>query len=303
MADLTPDWTMIDASGLISVSRFTRTATGTPQNHWIDFSIPVPDDMIVIGGGGIGAEFPNGVLLTASYPNSTLSSWLISTKDHIGGYEQPHLPTGFALGLKIKGFTRAQLSVAVQFRQKDSSIQSHPEMCCSIVDGTVLLGGGARMNWDWQNNAPGSLLTASYPSGFDSQQPPLHWCGKGKDHDGALVDPTSISVFAITLSKNFQSIGMTPITQCRQALSTSAEHPGGEQFAASLDTGFVITGGGAFDLWSTQGGLLWRLEPQFDPSTNVARFVANAKDHGGSHAEKTILTTYAVGLQFQKVKG
>jgi hypothetical protein len=70
-----------DESGLINVSVFSITSPNQ-QQHFNNFGVGVPEDMICIGGGGSASEGPPGALLTASYPDDELQSWLVSSKDH-----------------------------------------------------------------------------------------------------------------------------------------------------------------------------------------------------------------------------
>jgi len=63
--------TFNDSSGLVTVGVFKRIA-GTPQQHFFDFSVDVPENMIAIGGGGEAQLMPTGALLTAMSANSLI---------------------------------------------------------------------------------------------------------------------------------------------------------------------------------------------------------------------------------------
>lgn len=112
--------TFQDRSGLVTVGVFR--STGAPAQHHFDEAANVAEDMVAIGGGAVGAEFPSGGLLTASYPNQDLSAWLASSKDHM--VAQVHVLTTYAIGLSIFGMSRARLLDAIHVSTDESGLAS-----------------------------------------------------------------------------------------------------------------------------------------------------------------------------------
>src|SRR5690348_13866422 len=137
-------------NGRLTTAVFRRI-TEVEQQHWNDEEVRIPDlpgteGMVAVGGGGIGAETPAGALLTASHPNSDLSGWLVSSKDH--EVPNPHRLTTFVIGLGIDGVTRTQLRSAITVSRNSSPVQAHPEVSVGLPAGQVLLGGGFRANFN-----------------------------------------------------------------------------------------------------------------------------------------------------------
>ncbi|MGA4843906.1 hypothetical protein [Streptomyces sp. G45] len=264
-----------DASGLVNVAVFSYRGS-PPQSHWNDQTIRVADgDMVAIGGGAIGAEHPQGALLTASYPNDDLSGWTVSTKDHV--HAQPHELTAYVIGLKIAGLSRAQLLQHIHVARADSGTAPHPEAEAGIPSSTeyALVGGGFRVNW----HGDGNLGTATFPSTGSS------WKSRSKDH--LVSDPASIRSFAISLRRNLP-VGRVLNTIARSD-SGQVAHPSA---VATLPPGYALTGGGAEVRYRGDGVLLWRLEPSVSASPS---FSASAKDHGVS--DTATLTAYALGIR------
>src|SRR5260221_6562258 len=117
--------TFHDASGRVTVTVFSHR--GSPaQAHWIDEEILIGEgDMIAIGGGGVGAEFPAGSLLTASHPNDDLTGWVVSAKDH--EVSNPSELITYVIGMRIEGMSRQQLLDSVFVSRADSGLAPHPE--------------------------------------------------------------------------------------------------------------------------------------------------------------------------------
>jgi hypothetical protein len=273
-ATLTQINTIRDASGFITVSLFSRIGN-PPQQHWIDEEILVPDpDMIAIGGGGIGNDSP-GALLTASYPNSNLSGWVVSSKDH--EVQDFHQLQTFVLGMKIAGMSKQQLLDSVIITQANSAVEPHPEAEAGIPsDEYVLVGGGFRVDW----HGMGNLGTASFPSTASS------WKARSKDHD--LPDPSSIRAYAIGI-KRFLPSGRIRGTNSSNT-SSIAPHP---EAVATLEPGFALVGGGA-EVHYHIGNLLWKLEPSLSPES----FIAASKDH--MDPDPSSITAYALGILLER---
>lgn len=160
----------VDASGKVTTAVFRRQSS-FEEAVFTDFQVHVDPDMVVVGGGAIGADTPTGALLTASYPNSSRTAWLASSKEHV--WPNPHRLIGFAIGLKIAGLSRDQLLANLSFTQRTSDSDRHPVESAYVPAGFTLFGGGFRVNW---RPGAGNLATASFPEFGDE------WTARSKDH-------------------------------------------------------------------------------------------------------------------------
>ncbi len=264
--------TFHDLSGKVTVSVFSRQSSSALERY-IDFGVTVDPDMVCVGGGVIGAEFPEGGLLTASYPNDDLSGWLVSAKDHVNADQ--FLLTAFAIGLKIDGMTREQLMNNINVTFADSAAADHPEAFVSVPRGYVLISGGFRVA-----SYLGNLGTASFPDNDNAT-----WRARSKDH--LVADSTTIRVYAIGLSQ-LLPVGSVTV-QIGQQEFAKAEHP---QATANLGQGFAITGGGAKVDYSGAGSLLWKLEPT---QTDSQDFTAASKDQ--VEPDPATITSYVLGIR------
>jgi hypothetical protein len=234
--------TFHDRSGLVTVSVFSIQAD-TPQQHFHDFGVNVSPEMVCVGGGGTAAEMPNGALLTASYPIPGLTGWAVSSKDH--EVPNPHLLTAYAIGMEVKGMTRAQLGDNFITAQAASATAAHPEAIVSIPDDYSLLSGGLRVDW----HGVGNLATASFPG-----QARNTWIARSKDHD--FSDPSKLTVYAIGIKRDLG--GFLPrekgaFTTFQKVDSAEAPHPSSE---AEVAPGWALCGGGAEVHWKNNGNLL-----------------------------------------------
>lgn len=269
-----------DASRKLTIGLFSKLAA-QPQEIFTDFPVEVDSDMIVIGGGGRGKDFPYGALLTASYPREDMAAWLVSSKDHI--HPDPHRLVGFAIGLKIAGMSRDELlsNHDVAVFSIDSGTASHPEASVNIPGDFVLLGGGFNVHWQ----GAGNLATASFPGPTNSW---TSWTARSKDHE--VGDPSYLTTYAIGLRRNFR-VG-TVMLHVDLSQSSIAAHP---TSTASLQQGFALTGGGAEVHWTGAGNLLWRLEPVTLQDQETQQFIASSKDQDID--DPSTITTYALGIQ------
>jgi hypothetical protein len=266
--------TFHDASGRVTVTVFSHRGS-PPQAHWINEEVLVGEgDMIAIGGGGVGTDFPQGSLLTASYPNDNLSGWVVSSKDH--EVSNPSELITYVIGLRIEGMSRQQLLDAVFVSQGDSGEAPHPEAETGVPSNDfVLVGGGFRVDW----HGAGNLATASFPSTEFS------WKARSKDHH--IPDPSNLRVFAICLRRNLPVGQVTTFIARSDALQ--APHPAA---VATLPPGFALTGGGGEVHFNGAGNLLWKLEPATSINPN---FSAASKDH--ITPDPSTITAYALGIQ------
>ncbi len=269
--------TFKDSSGKITVSVFERKA-GDSQQHFHDYAATVPDDMIAIGGGAEATSTPYGALLTASYPNSELSAWLASSKDH--NLPNPHKLKVYAIGLKIEGMSRDELLNYIHVGRDESGLSQHPEASESLPPGYLLVSGGFHVNWVDFNPVGGNLATASFPENA------LAWKARSKDHYG--VSKANLTAYAIGIKEKLPAGKIERSIQTKD--STHAQHPSA---TADVLPGFVITGGGAEVHWTGAGSLLWKLRPT--TQTTNQDFSAGSKDHQA--VSPATLTAYSLGIK------
>jgi vibriolysin len=259
-----------DASGRLTIAVFERYAN-TAANHNTNFAVTVPGDFVVIGGGGEGKESPSGNMLTASYPDSGLTSWLVSTKDHIDG--DPVRVRAWAIGLKVAGLTAAQLRSYLTVSTATSAYVAHPDVTASLPAGYVLVGGGIKVNW----SGSGNIATASAPYGGSA------WRVRSKDHQES--SPATAQAYAIGISSSIPGVG-TISNVINGGTSSVVAHP---SYTTGLSAGYALSGCGAFVNWSGAGNLLWRIKPVNSGCS------AASKDHIDSSPAS--ISSYAMGLR------
>ena len=268
--------TQRDRSGKIEVSLFENTAEPA-RNHQRDLPIEVSPGMVVVGGGGEAMWSGYGALLFASYPDEELSRWYVSSKDHHSA--DPHRLKGWAIGMKIKGMTRAQLRTQMRVFSETSSRAAHPSDSVSVGEGYLLLSGGFRIAW----RGHGNMAHASYPENVRT------WRAKGKDH--LLSDPAEMEVYAVGIRQHL------PVGTLESTAVDDVDGPQQHSSAtANLTSGYVLVGGGGIAHWTGVGRLLWRLRPELCGS--VQQFTASSKDHG--QPELGLTTAYAIGLRLPR---
>lgn len=268
-----------DASQKLTSTVFERRA-GDQQQHFYDYAVTVPPDMVVIGGGGEATNVPNGALLTASYPNEELSEWRVSSKDHM--FANPHNLRAYAIGLKIEGMTRDQIlsQHLVRVFRATSDFEHHPQVYAAVEGDYVLIGGGFNVNWRDFNPNGGNLATASFPSNS------FAWTSRSKDH--GVPSKAVLTSYAIGIRRN-TPVGRIDVN-IAQVTSGSASHP---TSTAAVADGFAISGVGAEARWQSQGQLLWKLRPTAEAAYQDVH--AASKDHG--FAEPGTITAYAIGIK------
>jgi vibriolysin len=260
-----------DASGKITIAVFERYST-TTSNHNTDFAVTVPSDYVVIGGGGEGKENPAGNLLTASYPDAGLTSWLVSAKDHVNA--DPVRVRAWAIGLKIAGLTPAQVRSNLTVSSATSSYAAWPDATATLPAGYVLVGGGIKVNW----SGSGNLATASAPSGANG------WRVRSKDHQ--YSSPATAQAYAIGLNSSIAGVG-TISGVVNGGTSAVVAHP---SYTATLGAGYALSGCGAFVNWTGAGNLLWQIKPASATTCTVA-----SKDHNISAPAS--ISGYTIGIR------
>jgi len=166
-----------------------------------------------------------------------------------------------------------------------SGCAAHPTTTLTAPKGTVILGGGAYVDWQSAPCAPispaGNLLTAMYPNDSGTT-----WTVASKDHE--VVSPATVTAYCIVAE---MSDG-TPIPRDQYKVvsttSTQVAHP---SMQINLPDGFTIVGGGARANWTGAGSLLFASYPTPD----LRGWVASSKDHDIS--DPSTITVWAIGLK------
>lgn len=265
----------VDASGRVTTAVFRRQSP-SEEDLFTGFQVDVDPDMVVVGGGAIGADTPIGALLTASYPNRSRTAWLTSSKAH--ARSNPHRLVGFAIGLKIAGLSRDQLLANLSFTRQTSDSGPRPAESVGVPHGFILISGGFRVNWQ---PGAGNLATASFPEFGDE------WTARSKNH--LYEAPCTIDTFGVGLRTHLPDVG--PVERGTNSnVSASAAHP---STSTALTGGFAITGIGAEVRFNEPGSLLWQLEPTVNGDQQGV--TASAKDHELSSA--AIIKAWAIGIR------
>lgn len=278
LVNSTPVARQADQSGKVSVVVFERTASAA-SGVFTDFSVEVPDDYVVVGGGVQGAESPNGHFLTASYPNAARSAWLVSTKEHLAA--NPTQITAWAIGLKIAGLTRSQLLSNMTYRVSTSAYASQPSVTTSIPVGYTQIGGGFQVQW----SGDGNLAWASYPTVVNNVGA---WVSASKDQGS--VSMATIRSHSIGLRTNLSGVGVVSATTAVSPASAYVAHPSA---SVAVPAGYALTGCGAQVNWSGAGNVLWKIKP----SVNAGQLGCEAASKDHLTSSPATINSHAVGIK------
>jgi hypothetical protein len=226
-----------DWSGSVHIIVVSQQISG--EHNEVDISIP--DDYVLVGGGGAvtpQATTP-GALLTASYPGSNFSTWHAVSKDHLTPFS--HTLTGYAIGLKLEGFTKKDLLTLISIDSLTSGDSAHPTAHVSVPKGYTLLGGGARVDY---GNGLGNILVNSFPSGDT-------WYTGSKDQD--WTSPATITAYAIGINQAVLLKGNWEVTQ---AVDSIYSQSGFRYFSLNFDQSWVVTSPGAATTYAGDGRVL-----------------------------------------------
>jgi hypothetical protein len=172
-------------SGAYKIVSYTSSQANHPT-----LNVRLPIQYAVVGGGARANYTGLGSMLWATYPVEDGNSWIGAAKDHID--PDPSTITVWAIGLDRLFLHGAGLSVNV-YENTSTPPVPHPSVVVDVPgEDFHLSGGGARVNWDVNPSAVGSLLTATYPGPNNRT-----WVADGKDH--LQPDPSTITGWAIAL--------------------------------------------------------------------------------------------------------
>jgi Thiol-activated cytolysin len=164
------------------------------------------------------------------------------------------------------------------FRQVAPNAQEHfTDQAAVIAEDMVVIGGGANT----QNEAPGALLTASYPNDQLSA-----WLASSKDHE--VVAPHILITYAIGLAiQGLTRDDLLGLVRVTTADSGVEAHP--EASALGGGAGFLLVSGGFRVDWTGAGNLA---TASFPTSLN---WTARSKDHDVS--DPANIRVFAISLQ------
>jgi hypothetical protein len=175
--------------------------------------------------------------------------------------------------------------LSFQLLKATSDYASHPSVTIEAPKGTVILGGGAYVDWDGPDSPPnplGNLLTGIFPNDAGTT-----WTATSKDH--LQPSPARIVAYCIVA----QTRGGTPISKDDYTIvnktSATAPHPTQQ---VNLPSGFVVVGGGAR---ANYGGGLGSLLYETRPTDGLDGWVGSAKDH--LQSDPATITVWAIGLR------
>ena len=222
-----------DASANVRVSAFLCW-NETPVAH-PTVTCPVRSDFVVISGSAHTATSTPRGFLTASYPNSGLTSWTASSKDHV--VPHPHQLFVMAYGMSVVGMTPDQLRQHLTLITRTSAVAAHPRLQASSVPSTkFLLGVGAKVNW----TGAGNMLTGVWHTGV-----------RAKDH--LHSDPASITMYEIQIAKTLPAGRVDVILRESAGTTVSTGLSGSTVRRAS---GYAPAGAYGFAVYSGAGRLM-----------------------------------------------
>lgn len=219
-------------------------------------------DWRILGGGAVVETGGAGNLLTAMYPVSD-REWDFKAKDHM---------IASPAALKANCFA-AQVPQADYMIVQDTSpaAVNHPTAEAHLPPGFILIGGGARVNWE-QTGGAGNLLYASRPGIGES------WYAAAKDH--VTPNPSTITAFAIGLSESFLSSMRLRVVRIRATSEVPVPHPA--VTCGIHERWGTLVSGGAEIHWGGAGSLLTASCPRTigpNPPSGLYIWEAKGKDH------------------------
>lgn len=268
-----------DSSGKVRVLLLERKAP-TAASQFTNFAVDVPEGFVVIGGGVRGAASPKGHLLTASYPNSSRTAWLVSTKEHL--QSAPTAITAWALALKIEGMTSSDLLANMTYRMISSTFSATPSVASTVPAGYTQIGGGFQV----VTTGAGNFAWASYPS---TAAGGAAWISASKEHGASSAG--SIRTYSIGIRTNLP-VGIISASSAASGPSALSTQPAA---TATLDGGYALTGCGAHVNWAgSAGNLLWQMRPSLSTG-GPASCDMQATEH--IYGSPATINAFALGIR------
>ena len=172
-----------------------------------------------------------------------------------------------------------------QLLKATSCRAQHPTVSITAPEGTVILGGGAYVDWNGPcaNAATpyGNMITGMFPSDDGTT-----WTVSAKDH--LQPSPASVVAYCIVAEKRDKTPIPTEYYKIVSETSDVAAHPTQQ---VNLPAGFSVVGGGARANYKGLGSMLYRS----DPTPDLDGWVGAAKDH--LESDPASITVWAIGLK------
>lgn len=199
-------------------------------------------DWSILGGGAIVEPHAGvGSLLTAMYPISA-QEWDVQAKEHV--QSSPVSITAWCAAARVQGGPFPPDTYRI-VEATSPAAASHPRAEAVLPTDYVLIGGGAKVNWQTPG-AMGNLLTASRPGMGES------WVAAAKDH--LLPSPATVTAFAIGLHQAFLAqLGMSVVRFRAETVDASATP---RLRCGVHERQAVLVAGGAETHWNGAGSLL-----------------------------------------------
>lgn len=242
-------------------------------------AMSISSNFCILGGGAIVETAGEGNLLWASYPVS-YKEWEARAKDH--EVSSPGMLFVYCIAASIRpaDYTIVQNTTPAP--------TNHPKAEAILPGEFVLVGGGARANWDG-TGGPGSLLYACRPGTGES------WFAAAKDH--RLANPATVTAYAIGVRGSIlDSLGLKVVRFRANSVTAVAEPsvaggPGDEREA-------TLISGGAETHWTGSGSLLTACSPDVawggPLPTRPYAWLARGKDHLDS--DPATITAWSLAL-------
>jgi hypothetical protein len=236
--------------------------TVTPAGHPA-ITMNIPSGLPILGGGAfVDYGRGPGSLLAAMFPASASGAdWEARAKDH-------GVPSPATIGVACFAASIPPSEYVIVNDTTPSPV-NHPDATAMLPPGFVLVGGGARANWE-RTEGPGSLLWASRPAAGQG------WYAAAKDH--VYPSPSTVTAFAMGVTRSFLAARGLTVVRFHGDSHPEVPHPGAD---CGADDGLALVGGGAETHWRGAGSLLTASVPA-NPSGSPAGpylWTARGKDH------------------------
>jgi hypothetical protein len=243
----------------------------------------------IIGGGARVNWKTTGSMLLSSYPEFQ-GRWIATSADnvfhqHDGGPDSDGMPYDDRADIDVYVLAIYDPGDVweVQIKQSDPGSPAgeiNQELATldqpnDRLSRFTLTGGGAR-SYGYQN-----YLTASFPYQDSS------WSAKSKSH--RFPNASRLEAFAIGLRYKKAKFDLESLGD-HEVVSPVDEHP---RTLSSVPSGYILTGGGAFALWSGAGNLLTSSAPINDGLT----WEAQSKSHVTNSPCRII--SFACGIKWK----
>ncbi|HEY0579347.1 MAG TPA: hypothetical protein VGC75_01455 [Candidatus Nitrosocosmicus sp.] len=276
-----------DASGRIEIKIWKGYVDG--EHNFAEVS--VDPDFVCIGGGAKITDFNNSTannnaLLTSSQwgGDGLYDSWVANSQDQLITWS--HRVWVYAIGIKMYASTGLPLAPAylktfLYMSSGTGNYGSSPQASVYPPAGYLVLSGGA---YD-APSSPGNMLTKNMWNGD-------HWEVWGKDHQQYSPSYTVSYILSISNSipemgplATFSRIGHINTNNHQMTLTSSLNDP------LTNNTGYVLTGIGAWSDWSGQGRMLNMMYPE-----DAFTITVGSKDHVVNDLTGGIYS-YATGIK------